>query len=126
MPRELPGLVGEPLGFDEYDFTFPDGTSVKIERAYDITDLCPRLAPAMRVLLCFTTSPEYGLCAMLVESKLLKGRKHAWRFLPAVPCSCLYEAAASDPRFESYLETFYGLPLQRFSEFVRECAQQPL
>lgn len=123
MPREMPELVGEPLGFDQCDFALPDGRSANIERAINITDLCPRLAPNMRVLLCFTTSQKYGLCVIPVESERREGEEHVRIIHHALPCSSLRETIACHPWFQHLLEADYGLPLEQFFQLVEKARE---
>lgn len=55
MPRELPELIGEPIGFGLTRITREDERDVLIERAVNISDLCTDLRPNHKMLLLLGT-----------------------------------------------------------------------
>lgn len=70
MPRELPELMGEPLGFGEAQLTQIDGSDMLIEKAFSLNDVCSKLKGKLhqrKVLLCFATSPQLGECIAILD-----------------------------------------------------------
>ena len=75
--RELPELVGEPLGWDMFNVANSNGQENRIERAF-LLHACNRQIDHVkwvsRLLLCVFTSDKHGKCVAFLEVNDMEGR----------------------------------------------------
>ena len=70
MPKELPELVGEPLGFGEQRIVKADGMDARIQKAILLNDICHKFKgklPGRKLLLCFSETEKYGTGLSFME-----------------------------------------------------------
>lgn len=113
MPRELPELVGQPLGWDMLKVTQQDGSETLIERAVSIGDICPRLGENTpgheQAVLCFFTDQKHGPCVAFlvildIEKQLLSEKVR----LTMTTILSIRERSVLGENFLNVIEDVYG------------------